>query len=125
VHINLAYGKAGLDLDLPDQLNVKVVAPIFVPGLVDAQAALAAALAAPIGTPPLREQLRAGMRVGVIFSDITRATPHEVILPEVLSQLAAAGVAREDITLFEALMIRFTTTVLYRTMLLTFRRKRA
>lgn len=103
MQIKLAYGKAGLNLNLPDQLDVKVIAPIFVPGLEDARAALAGALAKPIGTPPLREQVRPGMRIGVIFSDITRATPHELILPAVLSDLAAAGIAREDITLFDAL----------------------
>jgi len=103
VHFELAYGKGSLDLDLPDSAAVTVVEPAYVPGLVDQAAAVRAALGAPIASRPLAELARPGMRVGVIFSDITRATPHEVILPPILDALAAAGVPQGDITLFEAL----------------------
>ncbi len=103
MHVKLAYGKTGLDLRLPDDLAVTVVQPVFVPGLPGPAAALAAALREPRGAAALREQVRPGERVGIIFSDITRATPHRLILPAVLAELAQAGVAREQITLFCAL----------------------
>jgi nickel-dependent lactate racemase len=41
--------------------------------------------------------------VGVIFSDLTRPTPNHIILPAVLDELAAYGIPRETITLFNAL----------------------
>ncbi len=105
MHFELVYGKGSLGLDLPDGAGVTLVEPVYVPGLPDAARGgpVRAALAQPIGTRPLVEQVRPGMRVGVIFSDITRATPHEAILPPILDELAAAGVAAGDITLFEAL----------------------
>ena len=36
--IQLAYGKQGLTLDLPDDWNVTVIEPRYVPGLVGVQA---------------------------------------------------------------------------------------
>nr|MBP8294202.1 DUF2088 domain-containing protein [Caldilineaceae bacterium] len=97
----LAYGKTGLPIDLPDAWNVTVIEPRFVPGLPDSTAALRAALAAPIGAPPLRELVKSTDRVGIVFSDITRATPHGLILTAVLDELA--HVPAEQITLFCAL----------------------
>lgn len=101
MRLTLAYGKNGLPLELPDAWRATVVEPRYVPGLPDPAAALTAALRQPIAAPPLREVVRSGQRVGVVFSDITRATPHELILPAVLDELA--HVPREKITLFNAL----------------------
>jgi lactate racemase len=103
MRVNLAYGRGSLPVDLPDWADVTVLAPSYTPGLPDARAALRQALAAPIGAAPLREQIRPGARVGIVFSDITRAMPHEVVLPAVLDELALAGVRQHDIVLFEAL----------------------
>lgn len=99
--INLAYGKSGLPIELADDLDVTVVEPRFVAALPDPAGALRAALAAPLETPRLADLAHAGSRVGVIFSDITRPTPHQTILPAVLAELA--HVPRENITLFNAL----------------------
>ena len=99
--ITLAYGKTGLGIELPDAWDVTVVEPRFVPGLADEAAALRQALRAPIGAGPLRQQVKATDRVGIVFSDITRATPHGLILPAVLDELA--HVPPENITLFCAL----------------------
>ncbi len=99
--IHLAYGKDGLDVELPDTLDVTVIEPRFVPGLPNPQDALRAALCAPIAAPPLRARVKPTDRVGVVFSDITRATPHGLILPAVLDELA--HVPPEQITLFCAL----------------------
>ncbi len=87
MQIKLAYGKQGLDVTFPDHWNVTVIEPRFVPGLPDPAAALAAALNSPNGAPPLHELVRPTDRVGIVFSDITRATPHGLILPAVLDQL--------------------------------------
>ena len=99
--LQLAYGKHGLPLELPDAWYATVIEPRFVPGLPDPAAALHAALAAPIGAPPLRDMAKSTDRVGIVFSDITRATPHGLILPAVLDELA--HVPPEQITLFCAL----------------------
>jgi nickel-dependent lactate racemase len=99
--IKLAYGKTGLDLELPDELDVTIVEPEYVPGLPDPKAALRQAIQEPIEGPSLRDRVRPIDRVGVIFSDITRPTPNHLILPAVLEALA--HVPGENITLFNAL----------------------
>jgi lactate racemase len=100
MYINLAYGKTGLSLDLPDDWDMSVVEPAYQPGLLDPVAALTQALRSPIGSPPLREVVKPGDQVGIIFSDITRPTPHQLILPAVLQELQ--HVPNQNITLFNA-----------------------
>jgi nickel-dependent lactate racemase len=101
MNIKLAYGKTGLDIELPDELNVTTVEPKFVPGLPDPEAVLREALRVPIKAPPLRDVVQTDDKVGVVFSDITRPTPNHLIMPAVLKALQ--HVPRENITLFNAL----------------------
>jgi nickel-dependent lactate racemase len=101
MRMNLAYGKTGLDVDLPDDWDVTVIEPKYIPGLLEPRRAVIEALRSPLGTAPLREQVTATDRVGIVFSDITRATPHSLLLPAVLDELA--HVPPENITLFNAL----------------------
>mgnify|MGYP001372002233 CR=1 FL=1 len=99
--IHLAYGRDGLAIDLPDAWRVTVVEPRFVPAVPDARVALQDALRTPMGTAALAQTVKASDRVGIVFSDITRATPHGLILPAVLDELA--HVPPENVTLFCAL----------------------
>ena len=99
--IKLAYGKTGLEIDPPAEWDVTVVEPRFVPALPDPAAALTAALRSPVAGSPLRERVAVGDKVGIVFSDITRPTPHHLILPAVLAELAHVPPA--NITLFNAL----------------------
>jgi nickel-dependent lactate racemase len=99
--IHLAYGKTGLDFNLPEAVNVTVIEPKYVPGLPDARQAVIAALRSPISGAPLREQVKASDRVGIIFSDITRATPHQMLIPPILEELS--HLPAQNITLFDAL----------------------
>jgi nickel-dependent lactate racemase len=101
MQIQLAYGKQGLLLELPDEWQVTVIEPQYVAGLPDPHAAVQAALRCPIGAPPLAEVVRRTDRVGIVFSDITRATPHGLILPAVLAELD--HIPREQIVLCCAL----------------------
>jgi lactate racemase len=100
MRIELAYGKSSLSVDLPDNREIIVVEPKFVPALSDPPAALQDCLKDPLGLPPLSET-PSDTKVGIIFSDITRPTPNDVILPVLLDQLA--HIPRENITLFNAL----------------------
>jgi nickel-dependent lactate racemase len=94
--INLAYGRGHLPVDLP-QDRTTVIEPSRRPGLPDEKKAVLAALASPIGTRPLREWIKPGDRVCIAFTDITRATPNERIIPWLLEYLA--DVPRDQITL--------------------------
>jgi nickel-dependent lactate racemase len=99
--INLAYGKHGLPLELPDDWDVTVVEPSFVPGLADPASSLRHALRSPCKMPPLADMVRPGDRVGIVFSDITRPTPNSLMLPVVLQELA--HVPSKNVVLFNAL----------------------
>jgi nickel-dependent lactate racemase len=100
MRVELAYGKQGLGIEVPDR--AVVVEPAFVPGVSDEAAALRAALRQPIGCPPLREQVRPDDRVVVVHSDLTRPAPNDRMLPVILDELALAGVPVEQITLLNA-----------------------
>jgi nickel-dependent lactate racemase len=85
--IKLAYGRDGLDITLPDDLNVQVVEPVYVEGLPDQAGALRDAMRRPIESKPLKELVKSSDRVGIVINDITRATPYPIILPALLDQL--------------------------------------
>jgi len=87
VNIKLAYGKKGLDISLPDDLNVKVVEPEYLPGLANQAQAVRDALCRPIASKPLKELVKPTDKVGIVFNDITRPTPYHVILPVMLGEL--------------------------------------
>ncbi len=96
--VQLAYGRNGLEVDLPDH-NLTVIEPSFVPGLADERAALLAAMREPINSRPLRELAHPGQTVAITFCDITRPMPNDRVLPVLLQELESAGIQRQAITL--------------------------
>ena len=101
IHVHLAYGKTGLDLHLPGEWDITVVEPKFVPGLPDPQAALRQSLRQPLGCPALREIVSPEATVGIVFNDITRATPNQMLIEAVLAEIP--HISPKSITLFNAL----------------------
>lgn len=85
MRVELAYGKRGLVVELPD--DAVVIEPRFLPGLPDEAAALRQALRAPIAGPPLREIVHSDDTVGIVVCDITRPIPTDRILPVLLAEL--------------------------------------
>jgi nickel-dependent lactate racemase len=85
--IRLAYGKKGLEIRLPDQLHPVLVEPAYVPGLAEQAQSVRDALRRPVGSRALRDVVRSSDKVGIVFNDITRATPYPVILPALLGEL--------------------------------------
>lgn len=100
MQVNLAYGKTGLILNLPDDANPVVVEPTFVAALPDQTDAIRAALRNPLGASPLAESVKPTDTVGIVFSDITRPTPNHILIPAIVSELA--HVPDEQIVLFNA-----------------------
>ncbi len=101
MRVKLAYGRDGLTIEAPDTAHV--ISPTFMPGLPDEVGAIRAALCNPIGATPLAQMIKPGDKVVVAHTDITRATPNNRLLPILLNELESAGVARENITLLNAL----------------------
>lgn len=102
MRVRLAYGRSGLDVELPEgrvtgSLNYKEVSP-----LADPTSAVWDALSHPLGSAPLAE-LAAGRRTAcILICDITRPVPNELLLRPLLETLAASGMARENITILVA-----------------------
>ncbi len=96
MRVSVPYGQGQIDLELDDRATV--LEPRR--GEIDP---IRLALAAPIGSPPLRELVRPGQTVAVVTSDITRPCPSYQLLPPVLDELAAGGVADGDVTVVLAL----------------------
>ncbi len=96
MNVRLHYGTTGLDLDLTG-LNATVLAPKFLDGLPDEQAAFIAAARAPIGCKPLRDTIAATDKVAVVIPDITRPLPSDRLLPWLFAELA--HVPRENFTI--------------------------
>ncbi len=99
--VKLAYGRDGLAINAPD--TATIITPRFVPGLADEAGAIRAALRSPLESAPLAAKVKPSDKVVIAHSDITRATPNERILPVLLAELEAAGIAQADITLLNAL----------------------
>jgi len=98
--VQLAYGQGHLPVVLPDD-RTTVIKPAHRPGLADERAAVTAALDQPIAARPLREWIKPGDRVCITFTDLTRATPNDRLIPWLLDYLS--GVPRDQITLLNQL----------------------
>lgn len=98
--VQLAYGRSGLAVDLPDD-RTTVVQPTYVPGLPDPQSAIRNAVRNPLGGgPSLRRLVRDGQTVAISVCDGTRPMPSKVLLPVLMRELA--HVRPDDITILVA-----------------------
>ena len=93
--IEVPLGDGTIPVDLPD-CTVTVAEP---PGAepVDAAEAAERALDSPLG-PPLAARTTPDQDVAIVVTDVTRATPDDVLLAALLDRLAAAGVDRDQVT---------------------------
>lgn len=64
----------------------------FIPGVNDPLAEVKRALDNPIGSPKLEEIARPGMEVTLLFDDLQRPTPVNLVIPEMLNRLNRAGI---------------------------------
>jgi nickel-dependent lactate racemase len=98
VKVRLAYGREGLDVELPDE-RTTVVEPAYHAGAADERAVLREALRTPVAGPPLKHLARRGMKVAISMCDGTRAQPRDTMIPAVLEEL---GLPDEDIVILVA-----------------------
>lgn len=99
MRVMLAYGRDGLEVELPDN-RTDVVEPRDVPGLTDEPAAIAASLRNPLGTAPLSELASPAGTVVIVVNDGTRPMPSARVLPLILSALS--HVLSDQITILVA-----------------------
>jgi len=94
--MQVPLGDGTLEFELPD-CDVTVADP---PGgtPVDPREAATRAMARPNG-PALSTRPAPDDEVAIVVTDVTRATPDDVLVDVLLDNLAAAGVAREQVTI--------------------------
>ena len=100
VHLN--YGRGQRAVDLPDELDVTVIAKQAMPLLAEPARAMAAALAEPAGCPPLEEEAARAASACILICDITRPVPNGVVLPPLIRTLLDAGMEPDGITVLVA-----------------------
>ncbi len=99
MQVLLAYGKNGLQVNVPDDADV--ITPKFVAGIPDETAGLLHALRHPLVARPLRDIADQGDDVVIVFPDRSRPMPSSRVLPSILSELS--HLPPESITLLNAL----------------------
>lgn len=94
------YDDREVVLDFPSGWNVEPCPPADAPDIGDG--GIGAAFARPIGTPPLRELAVGRRRACIVVDDLSRPTPGHRLVPAVLAELAAAGIADRDVLVLAA-----------------------
>ena len=97
--VQLAYGKTGLPVNVPD--SAIVVEPRHLPALADDKAAVVAAMRNPQGTPPLKSMVGKDDTVAIVISVITRPTPNHKLVPWIMEELD--HVPRENFVIINGL----------------------
>jgi nickel-dependent lactate racemase len=102
MNMRFAFGKEGIDVELPEGHEYELVESRSASPLADVTHALDDALDHPIGCVPL-SVLAAGRKTAAIsVCDITRPAPNSVTLPPLLRRLHAAGIPIEGVTILIA-----------------------
>src|ERR1700676_836689 len=102
MRMDLAFGKTGLTVVLPEGFRYRVLEARSAKPLADPAAAIEAALDHPIGTAPLARLARGKRSAAISVCDITRPAPNRQVLPPLLSRLEQAGIPRESIPILIA-----------------------
>lgn len=100
--IDLAFGKTGVTVQLPEGYRYRVLEARSAKPVPDAKAALERALDRPIGTRALRDLARGNGSAAISVCDITRPAPNRQTLPLVLQRLEAGGIRPESIKILIA-----------------------
>lgn len=98
----LPYGNGFQEVTLPEEKVLHDIHGNKADVLEDITAATLAAVRCPIASQPLQKVVRKGDKVAVIVSDVTRLVRTAEFLPVIISEINAAGVPDEDITIIVA-----------------------
>ena len=88
------FGDTEIELTFPAEWDVQVYPPAD--GLDIGEEGIQQAFANPIGTAPIASLARGKRRAAIVVDDLSRPTPADRLLPYILAELEAGGIARED-----------------------------
>ena len=98
----LAFGRTGLEIDLPDTHEYTVLRSPALAPLPDPGGAIEAALERPTAGESLAALAKGKRSAAISVCDITRPAPNPVVLPPLLRQLQAAGIPKDGIRILIA-----------------------
>ena len=101
--LEFGYGTGVQTVEVPDKNLLAELVSNPMTHARTGEAAVRYAMQHPIGSEKLHTLVKPGQKVAIITSDISRPMPTWQVMPAVLDELYAAGVAGEDITLVFAL----------------------
>jgi len=102
MRVKLAYGKSGLEVDVPDSNLVKVLSMKKQQAIEDSRIAIIKSLLSPINSYSLFDIAKNKKSACILISDITRPVPNKLVLPPILKTLHAAGLEPKDILILIA-----------------------
>jgi len=102
MNITLRYGRTGLPIEIPDDLDVSVLRLNPLPALIDEAQAIEESFRSPIGTPSLDRLAKGRESACIVISDVTRPVPNEKILTPMLACLHDSGIPEDKITILNA-----------------------
>jgi nickel-dependent lactate racemase len=102
VKIHLAYGKEGLDVEVPQENLTKVLSVDAGRPLEDPEEAVRQSLSTTLGGPPLAELAERARTACIVVCDITRPAPNKIVLPAMLKILEEHGIEPKNITILIA-----------------------
>lgn len=101
--LSLPYGQKTIKVAVPKENLIGAYSPKDVKPVSDVRQEVVRALNQPIGAKTLRELAAGAQKVVIVADDNTRLTPTEKIIPVLLDEMNAAGIADEQITIIIAL----------------------
>jgi nickel-dependent lactate racemase len=100
--VELQYGRSGLVVDLPDDLDISVIRKDPMPLVADPLAAVQDALTNPLGCASLRKLAVGKSSACILICDVTRPVPNHLFLRPMIERLIEAGIAADEITVLVA-----------------------
>ncbi len=102
MELTLRYGRTGMPIQIPDDLDTQVLRLNPLPPIDQPVAVLEDSLRAPIGGESLDRIARGRESACIVISDVTRPVPNEQILSALLGCLHDCGIAEDKITILVA-----------------------
>jgi nickel-dependent lactate racemase len=102
MQVTLRYGHEGLPLNLPDDWHITVIQKKPMPIIDNPADSVVKALANPVGCGKLTELARGKSRACILICDVTRPVPNSLLLPLLIKELLAAGLAADQIQVLVA-----------------------
>ena len=102
MRVEMNYGRTGLSVELPDDLEVTVVRKPPMPELPDPAKAVREAFLRPVDAAPLLDLARKARSAAIAICDITRPVPNYLFLRPMIETLLQGGIPAERIIVLVA-----------------------